>query len=89
MLTGDKGATAKQIGLQCGMLQPEKELNDQEVTHNGNSKVFLRQINETPGSDVLKEFTELNEIIDRGDKLEIMVSGLRLIYILKHNIEAQ
>lgn len=34
MLTGDKGVTAKEIGITCGLITPSHNLRDERVSHN-------------------------------------------------------
>lgn len=40
------------------------------------------QLNEDSNTDIVEEFTRLNEILQRGGKLEIMISGMKLSQIL-------
>ena len=78
MLTGDKGETAKMIGLLCGMLYCGGKFAANSTT---NDTVFM-QLNEDSSTDIVEEFTRLNDILQRGGKLEIMISGMKLSQIL-------
>lgn len=78
MLTGDKGETAKMIGLLCGMLQLNNGL---EPTPN---KTVFTRLNEDTSTDIMEEFNRLHEIVKQGNKLEIMISGVKLAYILEN-----
>lgn len=78
MLTGDKGETAKMIGLLCGMLQFSSGL---ESTPN---KTVFTRLNEDTSTDITEEFNRLHEIVKQGNKLEIMISGVKLAYILEN-----
>lgn len=81
MLTGDKGDTAKMIGLQCGMLSQD-HTNHVSKHINANPAIIptvLRQINEDSNTDVIEEFNKLEEILQQGKRLELMVSGLKLV----------
>ena len=78
MLTGDKGETAKMIGLLCGMLHSNHGSEDTP------SKTVFTRLNEDTSTDIIEEFSRLHEIIKNGNKLEIMISGVKLAYILNH-----
>lgn len=84
MLTGDKGDTAKMIGILSGMLSldhnSQPNINISETS--GTIKTVLKQINEDSLTNVTEEFNKLDEILKSGHRLELMVSGLKLVKIL-------
>lgn len=61
MLTGDKGDTARMIGLLCGMLSLEHDKHQKTLLGSDVSeqklKTMLVQINEGSEGDVVEEFT--------------------------------
>jgi magnesium-transporting ATPase (P-type) len=79
MLTGDKGETARMIGLLCGMLW----CGGRPMSEQQNQKTVFRRIDEGSDIDILCEFNELDKIIQSGVSLEIMISGAKLAILLK------
>ena len=75
MLTGDKGETARMIGLLCGMLSCAGKMTVKGTV--------FKQLEESELGDTHSEFEKLDELVRGGVNLEIRISGARLGLILK------
>lgn len=79
MLTGDKGGTAKEIGISCGLVTPHIGHADHDNEKEGNDCAtfeFKEFYNEA--TELFEEIKRFNEESGKYKKFEVLISGIAI-----------
>jgi magnesium-transporting ATPase (P-type) len=99
MLTGDKGLTAQEIGVSCGLISQEAKEATEAMENNetvptvgvgqGNGekksvRIFTISENDTDVEGLFCELKDINELRNDYKKYQVVISGVTIALVLKN-----